>query len=39
MPKYRRNRINDAVARETADIIRDVKDPRVSAFMITITEI
>jgi len=37
MPKYRRNRINDAVARETADIIRDVKDPRVSAFMLTVT--
>ena len=37
MPKYRRNRINDAVARETADIIRDVKDPRVSSFMLTIT--
>ena len=37
MPKYRRNRINDAVARETSDILRDIKDPRVSAFMITVT--
>ena len=37
MPKYRRNRINDAVARETADIIRDVKDPRVSGAFISVT--
>lgn len=37
MAKYRRNRINDAVAQETSDIIRDIKDPRVSSFMITIT--
>ncbi len=37
MPKYRRNRINDAVAREASDIIRDIKDPRVSSFMITVT--
>ena len=37
MAKYRRNRINDAVAQEASDIIRDIKDPRVSSFMITIT--
>ena len=37
MAKYRRNRINDAVAQETADIIRDIKDPRVSTYMITVT--
>ncbi len=37
MAKYRRNRINDSVAEEAAQIIRDVKDPRVSCAMITIT--
>lgn len=37
MPKYRRNRINDAVAREISEILRDVKDPRVSSFMMTVT--
>ncbi len=37
MAKYRRNRINDSVAEEAAQIIRDVKDPRVSGAMITIT--
>ena len=37
MPKYRRNRINDALAREASEIIRDIKDPRVSAFMLTVT--
>lgn len=37
MGKYRRNRVNDAVAMETAQIIRDVKDPRVSGALITVT--
>ena len=37
MPKYRRNRINDAVAREISEIIRDVKDPRISGAFITVT--
>lgn len=37
MAKYRKNRINDAVAQETSEIIRDIKDPRVSSFMITVT--
>ncbi|MBE6598258.1 MAG: 30S ribosome-binding factor RbfA [Ruminococcaceae bacterium] len=37
MAKYRRNRINDSVAEEAAQIIREVKDPRVSGSMITIT--
>ena len=37
MAKYRQNRINDAVALELAVIIREVKDPRVSESMITIT--
>ena len=36
MPKYRRNRINDAVARELSEIIRDVKDPRISSAFITV---
>jgi len=37
MAKYRRNRINDSVAEEAAQIIREIKDPRVSSAMITIT--
>lgn len=37
MGKYRKNRVNDAVAEETAQIIRDVKDPRVSGFLISVT--
>ena len=37
MPKYRINRINDSVAQEVSLILRDVKDPRVSDGMITVT--
>lgn len=37
MPKYRQGRINDSVAQEVSLILRDVKDPRVSDGMITIT--
>lgn len=37
MPKYRRNRINDSVKEEMAVILRDIKDPRVSDAMITVT--
>ena len=37
MPKYRRARINDEVARVIAEALRDVKDPRVRDEMITIT--
>lgn len=37
MPKYRRNRINDAVARELTEILRDVKDPRISGAFVTVT--
>lgn len=37
MAKYRRNRINDSVAEEAAQIIGEIKDPRVSSAMITIT--
>ena len=37
MAKYRQSRINDSVAQEISMILRDVKDPRVSDAMITIT--
>ncbi len=36
MAKYRKNRINDAVTNECAQIIRDIKDPRVSGVLITV---
>lgn len=36
MAKYRKNRINDAVTVECAQIIREIKDPRVSGVMITV---
>lgn len=37
MSKYRQNRINDSVAQEISMILRDVKDPRISESMLTIT--
>lgn len=37
MAKYRRGRINDAVAAEAAMIVRDIKDPRLDGVMITVT--
>ncbi|MBO5286939.1 MAG: 30S ribosome-binding factor RbfA [Clostridia bacterium] len=37
MAKYRRNRINDAVKQEMAQILRDVKDPRISGALVSIT--
>lgn len=37
MAKYRRNRINDAVKEEMAQIIRDVKDPRIADAFVSIT--
>ena len=37
MPKYRRARINDEVARVIAEALREVKDPRVRDEMITVT--
>ncbi len=37
MAKYRQDRINDSVAKEISQIIREVKDPRVSSALITIT--
>ena len=37
MPKYRRARINDEVARVISEALREVKDPRVKNEMITVT--
>lgn len=37
MAKYRQGRINESVALEVSLILRDVKDPRVSEAMITVT--
>lgn len=37
MAKYRRNRINDAVKEEMAQILRDVKDPTLAGAFISIT--
>lgn len=38
MPKFRRERINDEVTRVIAEALREVKDPRVSSSMITVTQ-
>ena len=37
MAKYRRDRINDAVKQEMAQILRDVKDPRIAGAFVSIT--
>lgn len=37
MGKYRQDRINDSVAEAASEIIREIKDPRVSDALITIT--
>ena len=37
MAKYRRDRVNDAVALEMVTILRNVKDPRVSGAFISVT--
>lgn len=37
MSKYRRSRVNDAVALEIMTILRNVKDPRVSGAFISVT--
>lgn len=39
MSSYRRGRINDAVLNELAQILRDVKDPRVSEAFISVTAV
>jgi len=36
MGKYRRDRINEEMAHEIGLIVRDVKDPRVSGYMISV---
>ena len=37
MGKYRQDRINDAVTKAMAEILRGVKDPRVANNFITVT--
>lgn len=37
MPSYRQGRINEELVREVSDILRGVKDPRVSGSFISIT--
>ncbi len=37
MAKYRQGRINDELQKEIAQILRDVKDPRVSGAFISVT--
>lgn len=39
MAKYRRDRINDAMAQELAVILRDVKDARVNEAMVSVTHV
>ena len=39
MAKYRRGRINDEIQKELAQILREVKDPRVSEAFISITAV
>ncbi|MBO4353863.1 MAG: 30S ribosome-binding factor RbfA [Clostridia bacterium] len=38
MAKYRRERINDEVTRVLAESLRNVKDPRISGELITVTQ-
>ena len=37
MPSYKKNRVNEEMLRETSQIIRTVKDPRVSSGFVTVT--
>ena len=37
MPNYRKAKINDEVARVISDALREVKDPRVSSSLVTVT--
>jgi len=39
MPSYRQGRINEQLAKEIADILRSVKDPRVSGAFVSITAV
>lgn len=37
MSKYRRGRVNEAVTNEVSQIMREIKDPRLSALLLTVT--
>jgi ribosome-binding factor A len=37
MARYRQDRVNDAVKEEMAQILRDVKDPRIAGAFVSIT--
>ena len=37
MARYRRDRINESVKEETSLILREIKDPRISDKMISVT--
>ena len=37
MAKYRQGKINDAVMQALSESVREIKDPRVSSCMVTIT--
>lgn len=39
MGKYRQHRVSDAARQEICDILRDVKDPRVSGAFLTVTSV
>ncbi len=39
MAKYRRGRINDEVQKVLAQVVREIKDPRVSGTMVCITAV
>ena len=39
MAKYRRGRINDEIQKELAEILREVKDPRISGAFISVTAV
>ncbi|MBQ3101195.1 MAG: 30S ribosome-binding factor RbfA [Clostridia bacterium] len=39
MAGYRRSRVNEEIAREMAEILRAVKDPRVSTSFISVTSV
>lgn len=39
MANYRRNRVNEEVQRELCEILREVKDPRVSRALVSVTAV
>ena len=39
MANYRRNRVNEEVQRELCEILREVKDPRVSDALVSVTAV